>query len=138
MKKDDVPYSIDLERTHNIHILSENILEEDLNKDNYIYLVAKINDDIVGYIGISHILEIADIISIVVSKNYTNLGIASLMLNEIFKICNEKNIKKILLEVRKSNIAAQSLYEKHDFKKISVRKKYYDNIEDAYIYEKEL
>ena len=43
-----------------------------------------------------------------------------------------------MLEVRKSNISAQKLYEKNGFKKISVRKNYYDNIEDAFIYLKAL
>ena len=43
-----------------------------------------------------------------------------------------------MLEVRNSNIPAQKLYEKHGFKQITIRKNYYDNSEDALIYEKEL
>ena len=43
-------------------------------------------------------------------------------------------IKYITLEVRVSNVAAISLYEKFGFKSIGVRKKYYqDNNEDALI-----
>jgi ribosomal-protein-alanine N-acetyltransferase len=45
---------------------------------------------------------------------------------------------KVMLEVRPSNIAAQKLYEKHGFEKIAVRKRYYQNGEDALIYEKNL
>ena len=43
-----------------------------------------------------------------------------------------------MLEVRRSNIPAQKLYEKHGFKQIAIRNNYYDNTEDALIYEKEL
>ena len=42
-----------------------------------------------------------------------------------------------MLEVRDSNIIAIKFYEKRGFKKISVRKNYYqDTHEDAIIYEK--
>ncbi len=138
MNENDIFKSIEAERSHNIHILDENILKEDLKKDNYIYLVAKKDDIILGYIGISFVLDNADIISIVVSKEYTKKGIASLLLESIFKICKEKNISSIFLEVRKSNLPAQKLYEKHNFVNISTRKNYYAGVEDAYIYKKEL
>lgn len=138
MDENDIFLSIQTEKSHNIHILNENILKEDLKKDNYIYLVARKDNIILGYIGISFVLDNADIISIVVSKEYTHNGIASLLLENIFNICKEKNITSIILEVRKSNLPAQKLYEKHGFKNISIRKNYYDGIEDAYIYKKEL
>lgn len=138
MNEKDIELSILTEKTHNIHILNENILKEDLKKENYIYLVAKKNGNILGYIGISFVLDSADIISVVVSKEYTNKGIASLLLENVFKICKEKNITNIILEVRKSNIPAQKLYEKFGFFNISIRKNYYDGFEDAYIYKREL
>jgi ribosomal-protein-alanine N-acetyltransferase len=45
---------------------------------------------------------------------------------------------RVVLEVRPSNLAAQRLYEKHGFEKIGLRKRYYQNGEDALIYEKSL
>ena len=63
------------------------------------------------------------------------MGIASLLISNLIQFCTENNITKILLEVRELNTPAQKLYEKFGFKKISIRKKYYNN-EDAYIYEK--
>jgi len=139
MRDEDIDEVLLTEQSHNIHILSKNILKEDIKNKNYHYLVAKNGDKkIIGYIGISYILEDADIISIVVHKDYTNHGIACLLLQEIFKFAEENNIKRIMLEVRNSNIPAQKLYEKHGFKQISIRKNYYDGTEDALIYEKEL
>lgn len=139
MKDEDIDEALLTEQSHNIHILSKNILKEDIKNKNYHYLVAKNeNKKIIGYIGISYILEDADIISIVVHKDYTNHGVACLLLQEIFKFAKENNIKKIMLEVRNSNIPAQNLYKKHGFKQISIRKNYYDGTENALIYEKEL
>jgi ribosomal-protein-alanine N-acetyltransferase len=139
MKDEDIEEALLTEQSHNIHILSKNILKEDIKNKNYNYLVAKSNDGkIIGYIGISYVIDSADIISIVVHKNYTKKGIATLLLQEIFAFAKENNIQKIMLEVRSSNLPAQKLYEKHGFKQIAIRKKYYDNTEDALIYEKEL
>ena len=138
MNIQDISDVLLLEKSHDIHILNSDILISDLSKDNYYYIVAKIDNIIVGYAGISYILDSADLISIVVEKSQTKKGIASSLLSNIYSFCINNGIIKILLEVRKSNIIAQSLYEKQGFKKISERKKYYDNIEDAYIYEKEL
>ena len=139
MQDEDIEEALLTEQSHNIHILSKNILKEDIKNKNYNYLVAKNNDGkIIGYIGISYVLDSADIISIVVHKDYTQKGIATLLLQEIFAFAKENNIQKIMLEVRKSNIPAQKLYEKHGFKQIAIRNNYYDNTEDALIYEKEL
>ena len=139
MQDEDIEEALLTEQSHNIHILSKNILKEDIKNKNYNYLVAKSNDGkIIGYIGISYVLDSADIISIVVHKDYTKKGIATLLLQEIFTFAKENNIQKIMLEVRSSNLPAQKLYEKHGFKQITIRKNYYDNTEDALIYEKEL
>lgn len=139
MQDEDIEEALLTEQSHNIHILSKNILKEDIKNKNYNYLVAKSNDGkIIGYIGISYVLDSADIISIVVHKDYTKKGIATLLLQEIFTFAKENNIQKIMLEVRSSNLPAQKLYEKHGFKQIAIRNNYYDNTEDALIYEKEL
>lgn len=136
MRQDDIEQCINIEKTHNIKILSREILENDLKKDSNYYLVATLNNTLIGYIGLSYVLDTADIISIVVKKDYTKKGIASLLLSEIISFCYKKEIKNIFLEVRKSNTPAQTLYNKFGFFKISERKKYYNNIEDAYIFEK--
>lgn len=136
MRQDDIEQCINIEKSHNIKILSREILENDLKKDSNYYLVATLNNTLIGYIGLSYVLDTADIISIVVKKDYTKNGIASLLLREIISFCYKKEIKNIFLEVRKSNTPAQALYNKFGFFKISERKKYYNNIEDAYIYTK--
>lgn len=138
MDVNDIDDALLLEESHNIHILSKNILEKDLKETNNHYLIAKQNNEILGYIGISYIIDTADIISIVVSKKHTKKGIASLLLNNIFEFCKLNNISKIMLEVRETNIPAQNLYLKHGFEKISERKNYYDGKENAYIMEKKI
>ena len=50
----------------------------------------------------------------------------------------EKGVSKILLEVRSSNERAKALYKRAGFNEISKRKNYYDGIEDALIFLKEI
>lgn len=48
-------------------------------------------------------------------------------MKKLIDFCNEKNIKKINLEVCSINTVAINLYKKWDFKQVGVRKKYYAN-----------
>ena len=118
--------------------LSYQSLKNDLTNTNCYYIIATINDIIVGYAGMEMLVDHADITAIAVSKEYQKKGIATQLLNNLSKKCQQLHIDKIFLEVRTSNIPAINLYEKLGFKKISTRKNYYDNIEDADIYVKDL
>lgn len=110
-----------------------NTFLNELQTENSYYLVAKINDEIVGFAGIKIILDEADIMNIVTKKDKRNLGIGFCILEKLIYISKEKNIKKLTLEVNDKNLAAIHLYEKLGFKRIAIRKNYYNNIDNAII-----
>ena len=56
------------------------------------------------------------------------------LLDSAVKIMNSRGANEIFLEVRSSNCKAISLYEKYGFIKTGVRKNYYENKEDAILY----
>ena len=61
-------------------------------------------------------------------------GIGELLLIGSLKAALDYGSKVMTLEARVSNIIAQRLYEKYDFKSVSIRKGYYaDNREDAVV-----
>ena len=103
------------------------ILKEELISQNTVYLVAKIDDEIVGFSGIKIIVDEADLMNIVVKKEHRKKGIASSLLNRLTLIAKEKNLKSINLEVNAKNVSAISLYKKFDFVEIGKRKNYYQN-----------
>lgn len=128
-----------IEKTLNHRILSTNILSSTLDKDNYYYFVATLDNKIVGYICLEYLIDHFDLLAIAVLKEYRRKNIASLLLNEFFTTCLELNISDIFLEVKASNLEAIKLYTKLGFEKISTRKNYYtDTNEDAYIYLKRI
>lgn len=118
-------------------IISHNILSSTLDKDNYYYFIAIIDNNIVGYISTEFLVDHFDILAIAVLENYRRRNIGSILLNHVIAVCKELNINDIFLEVRCNNISAIKFYEKIGFHKISTRKNYYkDTNEDAYIYKK--
>ena len=58
------------------------------------------------------------------------------MLSSMHEKAKELGAERIMLEVRASNASAITLYEKFGYVKISVRKRYYADGEDADIMEK--
>lgn len=137
LKKNEINELIDLENSQDVHILSFSSIVEDFKKSKTSkYYVATYNEKIIGYINISIVCDVCDIYSIVVGKTYEQKGVGTYLIEKVIAICQKKDVKKILLEVRKSNTNAISFYKTNGFKKIYERKNYYTNpSEDAYILE---
>jgi hypothetical protein len=92
-----------------------------------------------AYINYRIMYEEAELMRIAVLKNSRNKSYASTLMFKMIEDLKVENIKRCLLEVRASNKAAISLYEKYDFKIIGKRKEYYTNpIEDAFIMQLEI
>jgi ribosomal-protein-alanine N-acetyltransferase len=108
-------------------------------REGTVFICAVDDGKIAGYGGMVTAADEADITNISVSKACRRSGIGSAILNELFKRGREKGIKKIFLEVRKSNAAAAALYKKAGFRQLGVRKDYYEApVEDALTMIKEL
>lgn len=103
----------------------------EINNPNTIYIVAKLNDEIVGFAGIWQILDEIHLNNIVVKKSNRNLGIGTYLLNSLIKLSTKKNATVLTLEVNQDNYSAIHLYEKSGFKVVGCRKNYYPNQKDA-------
>ena len=115
-----------------------NVFKSELENGNSKYLVAKINNNIVGFAGIIPVLDEADISNIVVHKSFRNQKIGSSLLVSLINLAISLNLKTINLEVRESNIYAIRLYKKYGFEVCGLRKKYYENTENAILMKKDL
>ena len=113
-----------------------NVFKSELENGNSKYLVAKISHQIIGFAGFIPVLDEADISNIVVHKDFRNQKIGSLLLNALIDLACSININTLNLEVRQSNVSAIKLYEKYGFKVCGIRKKYYNNLENAILMKK--
>ena len=104
-----------------------NILKEELESDTSKYIVAKIDNEVVGFAGIKIIIDEADIMNIVTKKSYRNQGIGTLLLRSLISIASKLQLSNISLEVNEENLSAIHLYEKFGFHNLGIRKNYYQD-----------
>ncbi len=98
------------------------------------FFVAVKNSKVLGYVGISCVIDEGYITNVAVFPEYRRLGVASALLNRVFSMARDENLSFVSLEVRESNFSAISLYEKFGFKTEGKRKGFYSNpLEDALI-----
>lgn len=114
---------------------SENLIAEEILKDNVVFLTAKSQEILCGYVSGQLILDEFYISNIAVTADFRNCGIASSLLDSLIRILKNKNCVMITLEVRQSNAFAIKLYENFGFKNLGIRKNFYSSpTENAYIY----
>lgn len=114
-----------------------NILYNEISKINSTYIVCRYKNEIVGFAGIKIILDFAELENIVVRKSHRGKGFSKIILNELINIAKQKKCTQLNLEVNSNNNIAINLYEKLGFKKVGIRKRYYNGI-DGYSYTKYL
>lgn len=95
--------------------------------DNFLFIIVKITNLIIGYAIIYLAIDEIEIYKICVSNFYRKKGIGSNILNEI------KSLRKnIIIEVSHRDFT-KNFYEKNNFKIIHLRKNYYYDKSDALI-----
>ncbi len=132
----------DLEEVLEIEALSfpipwsrNSFLYELIENERAIYLIARNEfSKVIGYIGMWVVYEEGHITNLAAHPAYRRQGVARLLLSELIIKARENGVRHLTLEVRRSNLPAQDLYQKMGFVHMGVRRKYYlDNKEDAYI-----
>ena len=94
---------------------------------------AVVDNEVVGFVDFSITFNSAYISQIGVKESFRRKGIGNLLIGQIIKDCEsqEDPVEFLTLEVRESNVAAQTFYKKHKFQAVTVKKAYYSNGENA-------
>lgn len=134
MKSDDIANVVEVERSSFDIPWSKESFENELKNKLAMYLVAKVEEKAVGYVGVWKIFDEGHITNVAVHPDYRGQGIGKALISELLYLCRKEDINSLTLEVRKSNIVAQNLYKSFGFIEEGIRKGYYsDNNEDAII-----
>lgn len=134
---------MDIDDINQVLEVSSLSLKESWSKDSFLneisnplakYIIAKIENRIVGFAGVWVIVDEGHITNIAVHPEFRGQGIGEKLVLSLINHSSSWSIKALTLEVRDSNIIAQNLYEKFSFVEEGRRKNYYsDNNEDAII-----
>jgi ribosomal-protein-alanine N-acetyltransferase len=86
---------------------------------------------IVGHAGIMHTPTYGHITTLAVSPAHRRQGIGELLLLALIEQAYDLGVRRLELEVRTSNIQAQSLYTKYGFIATRIEEHYYPNNDEA-------
>mgnify|MGYP001396032606 FL=1 len=125
MQRQDIKRVLEIEQNIFSAPWSEKSFMDAYCAESNIYLVAIKEETVIGYCGLWVSYETADLCNMAVDKTYRQQGAARELLKEGLRLCKERSVESVLLEVRESNIPAIRLYEKMGFARIGKRKKYY-------------
>jgi len=96
--------------------------------------IARSSERIVGFAGMWLMLDEAHVTTIGVKPELRGQGLGELLFATLIEIAIGVGARRVTLEVRVSNYAAQALYRKYTFREEGIRRRYYsDNNEDALI-----
>ena len=110
--------------------------ESELVNNDSIFLKAIEYNKIIGYIIVRKLIDEFHIMNVAIAPEYRKKGFAQKLIDHILQ--NLSSGKLLLLEVRKSNQAAISLYQKNGFTILHTRKAYYSDGEDAIVMTKDI
>lgn len=125
---------VKLEEKHLTQTLGYDFLKQELNTNPYTYMIGYEKEEkLIGYLSARIFEDHAEILNIVVEKEFQKQGIGTKLLQTLINEVEKRTIKSVILEVRASNHNAQKLYQTLGFEKILTKPNYYPN-EDAYIF----
>ncbi len=113
---------------------SSSTLEDDYKSPLSTYFIVRDKDHgnvIIGFAGIKTITNFAEVMNIVVKKDKRNIGVGSVLLEYVIDYCKKQGLNNLNLEVNRDNKPAVTIYKRHQFETVGLRKKYYNNKSDA-------
>ena len=105
--------------------INREYLENEFNNNPFIKVLILKEDKIIGYLYYSDIYDRVEINQIEIDSFHRNCGNGKKLMEYMINNVD----KNITLEVREDNIPAIKLYEKFNFKKVAIRKNYYNGVD---------
>ena len=128
----DVQYIETIEQTVFGKSFGKKMLTEDILYNPMAhYHVLEVAGQRVGYSSLWITVPHAEIVQIVLEPSYQGQGYGRLMMQAMLERCRDHAVEAVTLEVRVSNTQAIGFYERFGFRRVSRRKHYYQNGEDA-------
>lgn len=113
---------------------SERVFWSELGQlDTRHYLVALDGEDVVGYAGLCDYPDEAFVQTLAVAPAAQRAGVGALLLTALLDEALRRGQRRVSLEVRADNEAAQRLYARHGFTRDGVRRGYYPGGVDALV-----
>ena len=104
---------------------SEKEIEKTVCQKHVFCAVAKVDGEIAGYFLCYFVLDEWEIARIAVAPDARRKGVGQALFEYMLKVCWEKVMVSLLLDVRESNVPAINFYQKNGFVFDGIRKNFY-------------
>ncbi len=121
--REDIPRLVALEKECFSSPWSEKGFADFFDSPYSVALVAECDGVVCGYVGMYLIAGEGEVTNLAVSGGYRRHGIGLMLMTAL---ADTKGLTRLMLDVRESNTAARSLYEKSGFKIDGKRKNFYE------------
>lgn len=128
MEEKDLPFVCAIEKASFPNPWRETTFLGEINDRHFSFpwvIIHKVEKKIIGYIIFWHIKEGVQISNIAIHPDFRRMGIGETVLRQVMDQVRRKGEKFVTLEVRPSNRAALSLYQKLGFEILAIMKDYY-------------
>ena len=119
-EKDDIPALAQIEREEFSIPFREKDFYDIYDSEISSVLVAKKGDTVVGYVSFTIIIDECQIINFATKNEFKRQGVGKSVMEALLAHGEPLGVKKYFLEVRASNQAAISLYEKYGFVRVGI------------------
>lgn len=136
MRRSDVAEIMTIEHTAYPKPWSSGVFEDELamqSRGSRHYVVARLGRRLVGYGGMIYMDGAAHVTNVAVAVDMRRRGIGTEIMLDLSWEARNAGMNSLTLEVRESNVSAQSLYRRFGFAPVGVRSKYYENRDDAIV-----
>ncbi|MBB5021045.1 ribosomal protein S18-alanine N-acetyltransferase [Desulfurispira natronophila] len=125
-----------IERARFSHPWSRDQLESELQHPRILALGAHHHGSLLGYLFAYILPGEAQLNNVAVDPEFSRMGVATLLMNQLESAARAAECQKIVLEVNASNQGAIALYCQCGYQQLGKRKKYYRDGGDALLMEK--
>lgn len=125
MTDDDIDVVCALEKECFSHPWSREAIAEEMAFSRSAFFVAEYNGDIVGYAGMTVILDEGQVFNVAVFGDRRRLGAGTALTLALIDEARARGACVLMLEAREQNVAARALYEKCGFTAVGTRKNFY-------------
>lgn len=94
-------------------------------------LAAEWQGQVIGYLCCWLVADEVHILDVAVHPAHRRRGVGRLLLRDMLARARQSGARSASLEVRRSNLPAIALYQELGFREAAVRRRYYENGEDA-------
>lgn len=136
MQAEHLPQMLAIEQASYEFPWSEGVFQDCLRVGYSAWVATDTHDSVLAYALMSMAAGEAHVLNLCVAPAHQRRGLASFLMRHLLMVARAASVELMLLEVRKSNIGGQMLYESFGFRRLGERRDYYparSGREDAYV-----